>query len=112
MYRPPYCNNAYYDCILDEFEQITGTYDKVIVVGDLKYDYTFDETLSKNPVHYIESLYDFRELVTSPMRVTLSTSTLIDIVLSNTYEIYLATEVLKTGISDHYCVQTVIDVTG
>ena len=35
MYRPPYCNNAYYDCILDEFEQITGTYDKVIVVGDL-----------------------------------------------------------------------------
>ena len=48
-------------------------------MGDLHYNYKFDESLSCNPLHQIEVLYNMRQLITSPKRVTLSTSTLIDV---------------------------------
>ena len=51
-------------------------------MGDLNYDYKFDESLSSNPLHQIEILYGIRQLINSPTRVTLTTSTLIDVMFS------------------------------
>ena len=51
-------------------------------VDDLNYDYKLDETLSSNPLHQIEILDGMRQLINSPTLVTLTTSTLIDVVFS------------------------------
>ena len=53
-----------------------------MLMGDLNYDYKLDETLSSNPLHQIEILDGMRQLINSPTRVTLTTSTLIDVVFS------------------------------
>ena len=47
-------------------------------------------------------------MVTQPTRVTTTTSSLLDIILFSVFTQHVSTNVVKTGMSDHYCVQTVL----
>jgi hypothetical protein len=49
-----------------------------------------------------------RQLVTQPTRVTTAASSLLDIILASVFTQHTSTNVVKTGMSDHYCVQTVL----
>ena len=69
---------------------------------DFNYNYKLDETLSSNPLHQIEILYGRRQLINSPTRVTLTTSTLIDVMFSTEHESHVV-----TGVSDHYMMYTI-----
>ena len=46
IYRPPRSDSNYFDALLDVIEQATSSYDNVIVMGDLNYDYRRDSSLS------------------------------------------------------------------
>ena len=70
-------------------------------------NYKFDESLSCNPLHQIEVLYNMRQLITSPTRVTLTTSTLIDVLFTNDHNSHVMTGVYDTALSDHYLIYTV-----
>ena len=50
-----------------------------MLMGGLNCDYKLGESLSSNPLHQIEILYGMRQLINSPTRVTLTTSTIIDV---------------------------------
>ena len=75
MYRPPSSNHAYLKSMLDQIDNVYSYNENVMLMGDLNYDYKLDESLSSNPLQQIEILYGMRQLINSPIRVTLITST-------------------------------------
>ena len=109
VYRPPSANVSYYDSMLDQLDHIHAHYDKVILMGDLNYNYLSENyKSSNNHVHNIESLYGMSQLVNDPTRVTLTTSTLLDVILSNIPECHVKTGIYDISLSDHYMVYTTL----
>ena len=93
MYRPPSSNHAYLKSMLDQIDNVYSYKDNVMLMGDLNYDYKLDESLSSNPLHQIEILYGMRQLINSPTRVTLTTSTIIELMFSTENEYHVVTGV-------------------
>ena len=56
MYRQLNVNNMYYEKILDVLDKAFSEDCITILVGNLNINYLLDESLSQNPLHYIESL--------------------------------------------------------
>lgn len=108
IYRPPNSNSQYFDSILDELEKNDIFSNHVVIMGDMNHDYKCNESLLNNPIYLIESLYNFKQLVNRPTRVTPNSSTLLDIILSNKPDNHLRTCVFPVTLSDHYLVCTVI----
>ena len=77
---------------------------EVIFLGNLNYDYKLDETLSSNPVFYIEQLYNMKQLITEPTRITLTSATTIDLILTSMHANHSKSGVQKLSLSDHYMV--------
>ena len=102
MYRPPSSNHAYLKSMLDQIDNVYSYNENVMLMGDLNYDYKLDESLSSNPLHQIEILYGMRQLINSPTRVTLTTSTIIDVMFSTEHESHVVTGVYDISLSDHY----------
>ena len=69
IYRPPSATLEYYERIVDMFECARMTEPPVISLGDLNFNYILDETLSTNPIHYIETAYDMHQLIDQSTRV-------------------------------------------
>ena len=105
MYRPPSPNNAYLKSMLDQIDNVFN--EIILLMGDLNYDYNLDESLSPNRLHQNEILYGMRQLINSPTRVTLTTSTLIDVMFSTEHESHIVTGVYKISLSDHYMTYTI-----
>ena len=110
MYRPPSSRNDYYDMMIENIELASVSDHEIILMGDLNFDYVIDESLSSNPIHLIESLFEMTQLVENATRRTITTSTLIDVILTTASEKHLLTGILETTFSDHYCVYTVLDI--
>ena len=108
IYRPPSADRNYYKEILNQLDFIHANFEKVILMGDLNFDYKFDVSLSSNPVYNIECLYDMKQLITEPTRVTVTTSTLIDVILSNVSQLHVKSGVYQIGMSDHYLIFSVL----
>ena len=111
-YRPPNSDSIYYDKLLDEIDRVKSTCESLILLGDLNCDYVFNENLANCPVMYIEQLYELRQLVLSPTRVTLNSQTLLDVILSSVYDKHCETRVIQTTMSDHFCVSTKLEIQG
>ena len=69
IYRPPSATLEYYERIVDMSECARMTEYPVISLGDLNFNYILDETLSTNPIHYIETAYDMHQLIDQPTGV-------------------------------------------
>ena len=78
------------------------------MVGDLNYDYRRDSSLSSNPVNAIESMFQMKQLVEAPTRITTNSSTLLDVILSSVPDQHVSTKVLPISMSDHFPVITVL----
>ena len=89
MCSPPSSNNAY----AGSNRQFFSYNESIIIMGDHNYDYKLDESLSSNPLHQIEIIYGMRQLINSLTRVTLITSTLIDVMFSTEHESHIVTGV-------------------
>jgi exonuclease III len=105
MYRPPSANNSYLNGILEQLDHVHSTNDHVMLMGDLNFNCL---NATRNPLQSIEVLYDMTQLVSSPTRVTMSTSTLIDVIMSNFPDSHIQTSVYELSVSDHYLVYTVL----
>ena len=86
MYRPPSSNCDYLNEMYDQLDQMNMLHNNIILMGDLNFDFKQDESLSSNPIHHMELLYDMKQLIQEPTRVTANTSTLIGVILSNVYD--------------------------
>ena len=108
IYRPPHSSNIYKEQILNDIESLKNIYDNIILLGDLNYDYRKNDYANLNVVNEIEELFCMSQLVTEPTRETLTSSTLIDVILTTIPEQHKSTSVVKVSMSDHYCVQTIL----
>ena len=106
IYRPPSSSQAYYSKAVDMYERAQLDDIPIISVGDLNYDYKLDESLSNNPIHYIEMAYEMTQLILQPTRETSDTSTPLDIILVSHPELHKSSGVMKYNFSDHYLVYT------
>ena len=106
MYRPPSSHVEYFTNTLDQLDHIYSKYDNVILLGDLNYDCVSGVRIVTNPLCKIETLYNTRQLVKVATRVTVNTSTLLDVIFSTNHESHTVTGVYKTGMSDHYMIYT------
>ena len=87
-------------------EKATVNGQDCILLGDLNYDYDINESLHKNPIHYIESLYEMTQLITEKTRVTECSETLLDVILTTNPELHRVSGVVKKTLSDHYMIYT------
>ncbi len=67
--------------MLDYIESASYECSDFVLFGGLNYNYVIDESLSSNPVNYIEQLFACRQLIDTPTRVTRSSVTLLDVSL-------------------------------
>lgn len=102
-YRPPSADQTYFNYLLDQIEEIKLDCDDFILMGDLNYDYVNRPSC---PVHTLESLFGMTQLVDKPTRVTQTSSSLIDVILSSVPNLHTNTEVVPISLSDHYLVCT------
>ena len=101
-YRPPDTPTA----IFDNFEEFIGKMDstghEIFLLGDFNTDVTPDvNTNNSNKLKAIFSTFGLEQLITEPTRVTLNSSTLIDLCVTNTPTKIVNSGVLHLGISDH-----------
>ena len=86
MYRPPSTNVEYFTNMLYLLDQMYSNNNNVILLGDLNHDYDSSGNLALNPLYQFETLYSVKQLVAVPTRVTLNTSSLLDIIFSTDHE--------------------------
>lgn len=105
LYRPPSAPSSYFDAIFDCIEEISVNHEEVILMGDLNIDCSARS--ARSPVSYMEVAFELHQIVTSKTRVTDSSSTLIDVILTRKPEKHTLTDVLETTFSDHFMTFTV-----
>ena len=102
LYRPPNSPVEYLAKIQNLFDKIDHEDIEMHLMGDLNCN-----LLQLNPSHEIKILKDMldmgqlSQLIQNPTRITLSTSTLIDLHITNDPNKVINTGVLHLGISDH-----------
>ena len=107
-YRPPSADVT----VFDELAKIIETADfedkEIILMGDLNCN-----LLTENPDHNVKQLnsiceiYQLQQLINSPTRITESSNTLIDIIITNMPSRIVTSGVIHIGISDHSLVYAV-----
>ena len=107
LYRPPSAPSSYFDAILDCIEEINLNHDELILMGDLNFDCSLLNDRPNSPVCYLEMAFNLKQIVTSETRVTNSSATLIDVILTSKPERHALTKVLETTFSDHFMTYTV-----
>ena len=80
----------------------------MIILGDLNFDYKLDDSLNKNPIYNLEDLFELKQLITEPTRVTDTSSSTIDVILTSMPESHSESGVRKVALSDHYIVYTIL----
>ena len=95
IHRAPSATTESYEKIVDMFECARMTEHPVIYLGDLDFNYILDETLSSNPIHYIETAYDMHQLIDQPTRVDDKTSSVLDVILKSHPALHGKCAVLK-----------------
>ena len=79
---------------------------QMIILGDLNFNYQIDESLSSNPIHLIENLFQMSQIIEEPMQKTPTMSTLLDVILTSVPDRHTKTKVIKTAFSNHYSLFT------
>ena len=107
-YRPP---NAE-DVVLAELDKIVAVVDaedkELILMGDLNCNMMAENSdQSTSQLKSTCEIYQLQQLINSPTRITESTSTLIDLILTNMPSRIVTTGVIHIGISDHSLVYAV-----
>ena len=111
MYRPPSASHDYYDKIVENIELASMLNKEIVIFGDFNFNYIIYESLSSNPIHLIETLFEMSQMISEPTRRTLTSSTLLDVILTSIPEKHSESRVLNTAFSDHYSLFKVIDAT-
>ncbi len=98
FYRPPNSKSDYWDLIDQSIKNVSSTPHKFIVLGD------FNTNFLSNPSPQLLDVINFNNLqqvVTHPTRITETSATLLDLVLTSCIDIISHVDVLPPVCSDH-----------
>lgn len=98
FYRPPGSNVHYWDLINDSIRKANDANVQFIILGDFNVDYL------NNPSHHltdIMNLYQLHQLIDKPTRITDTTETCLDLILTQSPNIIVSSDVMPPVCSDH-----------
>ena len=103
IYRPPNSPVSYHDYIID-LDFISSFNYELIIMGDLNsdcYDKHNQSYVCNAKIKTLEIMYQLKQIINKPTRVTAESSTLIDLILC-TDHFQPSSSVLNITLSDHY----------
>ena len=74
----------------------------IVLTGDLNLDRLKPEQREGRLLRNLEEVYELECLITEPTRVTNTSSTLLDVILTNKPQLFKRSGILNPEISDHY----------
>ena len=104
VHRPPSASSDFFDLFEKLIKAIDNENKEMYVLGDLNCDMLKTDKDSNTPTKKIKSLYELyqlSQLIDEATRITMTTSSLIDHIVTNTPEKICDSGVIHTGISDH-----------
>ena len=102
IYRPPNSTHDFFESFDKFIKMIDDENKEIYILGDLNCDMLKPEPDSAtNKVKSLYELYQLSQLIKEATRVTMTTSSLIDHIVTNTPEKISDSGVIHTGISDH-----------
>ena len=98
IYRNPSANQEWFDKFTDMMDSAIAVSNDILLLGDFNIN-----MLHNQPTwNCITSLFGLKQMVTSPTRVSRTSSTLIDHIYTNNDSLLSNTQVPQTSISDHF----------
>ena len=110
IYRPPNAPAGFFDCFETLIKQTDDENKELYILGDLNCNLLQEKALFNVPTSKLNSIYELyqlSQLINEPTRVTLTTSSLIDHLVTNTPEKISHSGVVHTGISDHSLIHAI-----
>lgn len=98
-YRPPNSSSEYWDAFESNIELVSDLNCDLLVLGDFNQD--MHQTNSNNHLKQIMSKFNLTNLINEPTRITSTSKTCIDLILTNHKSIINTYEVLAPFHSDH-----------
>ena len=98
FYRPPNAKTEYWDLISESIQKVNNTMTKYIILGDFNTDF-FDNP-SKHLLNIL-NMYQLHQLINSPTRITETTSSCLDLIITQSPRIVKYTDILPSFCSDH-----------
>ena len=113
-YRPPSEPNSCFDSLHVNLSFLDGEGKEIIILGDTNCDFCHKDTTPSHILHLRElyDLFDMKQIIKEPTRVTLDSSTLIDHIATTHCNNITESGVLKISLSDHYLVYCVRKLRG
>ena len=100
IYKPPDSNASTFTESLEKIlSNFTTNETETILLGDFNFNYMAPNSATKN-FKRLTNLYQLKQLITKPTRITEDSRTLIDLFLTSRPELY-ETSVIPVGYSDH-----------
>ena len=104
VYRPPSASSAFFDYFEKLIKVINNENKEMYIIGDLKCDVLKRGKDSNTPtkkIKFLYELYQLSQLIDKQTRITMTTSSLIDHIVTNTPEKIFDSGAIHTGVSDH-----------
>ena len=108
FYRPPNSNIQYIEHLIDVIDKIDTDTSELVILGDFNINY--DITRSDTQIGDICHLFDMEQLIQEPTRNTITSSKIIDLVLTTNRKLHGCSGTINYNISDHYPVYTILHV--
>ena len=99
VYRPPSATSEWIDLFEDELSVAQTTGLEMVLMGDLNIDY---QCCSNTKWLYLVQLFDLKQLINEPTRITQSSSTIIDHVYTTNPKHITECFIPSYAISDHF----------
>ena len=104
-YRPDYCPvSCFVDDFMDKYSQALTLRKNIIVAADLNCDMLKLRSPEAVALQDLCDSVSLTQLIKEPIRVTETSSTLIDVIMTSSTNLVERSDVLKSHISDHYLV--------
>jgi len=107
LYRSQTEGVDYFSTLSEMVDGLINDNYEVILLGDLNCDFLKVHSLTKHMSAFME-LYGLNQTVTKPTRITPTSKTLIDVILTTNCNLCINTDVLHHSFSDHGLVETLI----
>ena len=107
IYRHPHSPNASFEYLLQSFRSICLKNKPFFLLGDLN----DDQLIPNSKLYQAIKMSKLKQLISKPTRITNSSSTLLDVIITNMPERVIETEVSPTEIADHELISLSINIT-
>ena len=108
-YRPDYCPvSCFVDDFMEKYSQALTFGKNIIVTADLNCDMLKPRPPEAVALQNLRDSVNLTQLIKEPTRVTETSSTLIDVIMTSSIDLVERSGVLKSHVSDHYLVYALL----